>query len=94
MENLIIASVIILVCLVNIAMTYEAILKIRQFNRVMNANFEIHQEWLFNQLYTMAPGKILRPDEVEEDSHSESAKVYNPNTDPMSEFRGLKNDWF
>ena len=94
MENLIIGSIVILICLVNIAMTYEAILKIRQFNRVMNANFKTQQEWLFKQLYTMAPGKVLRPDEVEEDSHSEPAKVYNPSKDPMGEFQGKKNDWF
>jgi hypothetical protein len=52
-----------------------------------------HQQWLFNQLYSMAPGKVLKPDEIEE-VKSQPAKVINPNKDPMNEFNGKKTDYF
>lgn len=55
--------------------------------------FQLHQDWLFNQLYTMAPGKVLKPDEIEEEVENMPAVVINPNKDPMNEFNGKMNDW-
>lgn len=60
----------------------------RQFN-----DMEKHQEWLFNQLYAIKPGAVLRPEETEEKIESKPAFVYSPTEDPMSEFTGLKEDW-
>lgn len=54
---------------------------------------EKHQEWLFEQLYSMAPGKVLKPDEGEPKEASKPAVVYNPSKDPMREFNGTMNDW-
>lgn len=51
------------------------------------------QDWLFNQLYTIAPGKVLRPDEIEPKEESKKAVVINRNRDPMNEFTGKKDDW-
>ncbi|MGE3608017.1 MAG: hypothetical protein AB7I27_00415 [Bacteriovoracaceae bacterium] len=53
-----------------------------------------HENWLFNQLYSMSPGKVLKPDETEEKVTNQPAKVVNPNKDPMNEFNGTKSDWF
>lgn len=52
-----------------------------------------HQEWLFNQLYSLGPGKVLRPDELEEKVVNLPGKVINPNKDPYAEFKGKKDDW-
>lgn len=53
-----------------------------------------HENWLFNQLYSMSPGKVLKPDETEQKVVNQPAKVINPNKDPMNEFNGTKSDWF
>lgn len=56
--------------------------------------FTTHQNWLFNQLYSMAPGKVLLPDEFAPDEEEKPAIVINTNRDPMNEFNGKKDDWF
>jgi hypothetical protein len=53
-----------------------------------------NQEWLFHQLYALAPGKVMKPDEVAPEEKSKPAKIYNPNKDPMREFTGKMDDWF
>jgi hypothetical protein len=52
-----------------------------------------HQDWLFEQLYSMAPGKVLKPDEVATEATAKVAYVYSPTKDPMSEFNGMKDDF-
>lgn len=52
-----------------------------------------HQAWLFDQLYNMAPGKVLKPNETEEESEETPAVVIHTNRDPMNEFKGKKDDW-
>jgi hypothetical protein len=53
-----------------------------------------NQEWLFHQLYALAPGKVMKPDEVAPEEKSKPAMIYNPNKDPMREFTGKMDDWF
>lgn len=53
-----------------------------------------HQKWLFDQLYSLAPGKVLEPDEIEEKVLHFPAKIIHPSRDPMNEFNGKKDDWF
>lgn len=67
---------------------------ILNFRLDMTSKLQAHQDWLFNQLYTMAPGKVLKPDEIEPTEENKPATVYNPSKDPMNEFQGKKNDWF
>ena len=52
-----------------------------------------HQEWLFNQLYSLAPGKVVKPEDLAPEEESRPAEVYNPNKDPMREFKGKMNDF-
>lgn len=66
----------------------------KQIRNEARKDLQAHQDWLFNQLYTMAPGKVLKPDEVEPEESSEPATVYIPAKDPMLEFKGKKSDWF
>ena len=73
---------------------YQNLLELRESYKLTTKNLQYHQDWLFNQLYSMSPGKVLKPDEIEEKVESMPATVYNPNKDPMSEFTGKKNDWF
>lgn len=54
---------------------------------------EAHEKWLFNQLYSMAPGKVLEPEAREEVVEERPATVYSPDADPMSEFTGIRDDW-
>jgi hypothetical protein len=71
--------------------------EIQAFKRSYREDMREHEMWLFNQLYSMAPGKVLKPDEVDESTDkmkSRAAKVYNPNKDPMNEFNGKKTDYF
>lgn len=56
-------------------------------------DMEAHEAWLFKQLYSMAPGKVLEPDAREEVAQARPATVYSPEKDPMSEFTGGKDDW-
>jgi hypothetical protein len=58
-----------------------------------NKRFKKHQEWLFEQLYSIAPGKVLKPDEVEPVDQSKPATVTHPSRDPMNEFNGTMEDW-
>lgn len=55
--------------------------------------WKAHQEWLFNQLYNMAPGKVLKPDEIMEETETKPATVFSPTEDPMAEFTGERDDW-
>lgn len=57
------------------------------------ADLQKHQEWLFEQLYSMSPGKVLKPDEIAEEVENKPAIVINKNRDPMNEFNGSKDDW-
>jgi hypothetical protein len=52
-----------------------------------------HQDWLFNQLYSMSPGKVLKPDEVEPVSKGKPATVIHTSRDPYNEFNGKMDDW-
>lgn len=67
--------------------------EIRASRKLQREDLQMHQEWLFNQLYALGPGKVLRPDEFEPKAEAAPAKVYSPVEDPMSEFTGLKDDW-
>lgn len=60
---------------------------------IARAMQEAHQDWLFNQLYTMAPGKVLKPDEIEPKTVSKKATIINRGQDPYNEFNGRKDDW-
>jgi hypothetical protein len=80
--------------IVVLALLHEATGEIRALRKLMKHDLKKHQEWLFKQLYTMAPGKVLRPDEeAPYTKESEKAVVINPNRDPMSEFNGLRDDF-
>lgn len=68
--------------------------KVRKSETRLVKTLQMHQNWLFNQLYTMAPGKVLRPDEEEDKEESAPAKVIHTSRDPMNEFNGKKSDWF
>lgn len=57
------------------------------------AALEKHQKWLFEQLYSVSPGKVLAPDELEPEEVSAPATVYSPTEDPMSEFNGMRDDF-
>ena len=96
MEKAIVISLVVLGLfnLVLMAMIYDLMVKVNSLNNQMTSNFKNLKEWLFNQLYTMAPGKVLRPDEVEEMPVKQPAKIYNPANDPMREFKDGLNDWF
>lgn len=74
-------------------MTYESIKEIRALRKLLKRDLQDHQEWLFHQLYSMAPGKVLKPDEKEEKLESRPAKVIHMNRDPMGEFTGKLDDW-
>ena len=96
MEKAIVISLVVLGLfnLVLMAMIYDLMVKVNEQSRKLSTSFKSHEDWLFNQLYTMAPGKVLRPDEVEEMLVKQPAKVYNPSKDPMREFKDGLNDWF
>lgn len=80
--------------MVMIAMIYEGIKETRALRKLLKRDLEKHQEWLFNQLYAMAPGKVLMPEEIEPEEKSLPAVVTHPSRDPMNEFNGKKSDWF
>lgn len=68
--------------------------EVNALKKHMGQEIDIQNQWLFKQLYAMAPGKVLAPDEVEEKGEVVAkAEVYSPTKDPMSEFNGKKNDW-
>lgn len=50
------------------------------------------QDWLFNQLYSIAPGKVLRPEEKESEMPRKAVVIHH-SRDPMNEFNGKKDDW-
>jgi hypothetical protein len=60
---------------------------------IIREDEKIRQEWLFEQLYRQTPGKVLKPDEIENSKKIIPAKVYSPSKDPMSEFSGERDDW-
>lgn len=72
---------------------HEIIGEIRAMRKLLKKDMQNHQDWLFNQLYTIAPGKVLRPDEIEPKEESKKAVVINRNRDPMREFDGGLDDW-
>lgn len=92
-HNIALALLTILIGVI-VALSHEMIKEIRTLRKLLKHDIQSQSEWLFNQLYSIAPGKVLRPDEVEEDSASKPAKVINPNKDPMNEFSGKKTDYF
>jgi hypothetical protein len=75
------------------AMCHEAIGEIRALRRLLKHDLRMHQDWLFEQLYSMAPGKVLKPDEEPEESADMPAYVYSPTEDAMAEFTGDRDDW-
>lgn len=82
-----------LVSALTFVMCHEMIGEIRALRKVLKRDLSQHQEWLFDQLYSMAPGKVLKPDEIEPEEVSKPAVVIHPSRDPMNEFNGKKNDW-
>ncbi len=66
---------------------------IDELGEAMEKSIALQSEWLFNQLYSIAPGKVLKPDEIEPESSDVVASVYKPSKDGMSEFTGHKEDW-
>lgn len=79
-----------------LALTYLQIKLTRTINGIkadLLSAQKAQNDWLFNQLYSMAPGKVLRPDEVEEKAVSKPAKIIHTSRDPMNEFSGKLDDW-
>lgn len=81
--------------LVSVITAFIFVLKeIHDSRNQMRRDLQNHQYWLFNQLYSMSPGKVLKPDELIEETDSGPAEVIHTSRDPMNEFNGRKNDWF
>lgn len=72
---------------------HEIIREIRSLRKLLKKDLQHHQDWLFEQLYSMSPGKVLKPDEIAEEVENKPAIVINKNRDPMNEFNGSKDDW-
>lgn len=72
---------------------HEMIGEIRALRRLLKKDMQEHQDWLFNQLYNMAPGKVLKPNEAEPESEDVPAVVIHTNRDPYNEFKGKRDDW-
>ena len=51
------------------------------------------QDWLFRSLYTINQG-VLLPDVAPQEIKREKATVYNPEDDPMREFKEGLDDYF
>jgi uncharacterized UBP type Zn finger protein len=75
------------------AMIYESIKETRALRKLLKRDLETHQNWLFEQLYAIAPGKVLMPEELAPELKSQPAIITSPKIDPMSEFTGDKDDW-
>ena len=60
--------------------------------KALKGDMQKHQDWLFEQLCRIAPGKVLLPEQ--EESEEVGAVVVNPKDNPMNEFNGQKTDWF
>jgi hypothetical protein len=91
---LLLLAFLILIAVVSLmVVSVEHINELRALRKLLKHDLKTHQDWLFHQLYAMAPGKVLKPDELEPEVKPSPAKVYNPNKDPMREFTGKQNDW-
>lgn len=82
------------------AMIYYHLITIREARQARDEhikNLRELQAWLFDQLYNMAPGKVLKPNETEGDliifRESKPAVVIHTSRDPMNEFKGKRDDW-
>lgn len=60
--------------------------------KALKSDMQKHQDWLFEQLCRIAPGKVLLPEQ--EEGEEVGAVVINPKDNPMNEFNGQKTDWF
>lgn len=91
-ERIIVCSVILIVVfgIALFAVLMNEIISLKDFINVQNRK---HQKWLFDQLYAIAPGKVLLPDEKEAEAENKPATVYIPENDPYAEFKGIKDDW-
>lgn len=70
------------------------ITKEHELTRLHIANlYNMQTEWLFNQLYNIAPGKVLKPDEEVTESKPVHVKVIHKSRDPMREFDGGIDDF-
>jgi hypothetical protein len=89
---IVLGQIALLWCFVKIS---KEMLRLHEWNiKILRTEMNVQSNWLFNQLYAMAPGKVLRPDETEEEQAYEPATVYNPNKDPMKLVKGELSDWF
>lgn len=64
-----------------------------QMVRELKGSTNHQTNWLFEQLCNQTPGKIKLPNEIEEDSTNEPAKVYSPSEDPLNKLSGQVSDW-
>lgn len=93
-------TIILLVVMAVVAIVVQ-IMDYKRSERQTKAMLEYHKasrasqdQWLFEQLYSMAPGKVLKPDEpIEESEENVPATVIHTSRDPMNEFKGKKDDW-
>ena len=66
---------------------------VRKMRKLYDEKLQKVQDWAFKEIHEINPG-ILEPDSViEKKEKSIPATVYNPNTDPMGEFKGVRDDW-
>lgn len=82
------------VLILGIALAWFIDHKIYMAKHQARMDLEKHQEWLFDQLYSLAPGKVSKPDELQPTETSRPAVVIHTSRDPMNEFNGKKDDWF
>lgn len=76
-----------------ILQNHELKKEIRTLRKLGMRDMKAHQDWLFIQLYSMSPGKVLMPNEIEPENTGAPALIINRARDPMNEFNGQKNDW-
>jgi len=93
--NYVIVLLVALIVFVSLVLVgiVETIKEIRALRKLLKCDLDAHQTWLFNQLYSLWPGRILKPDELEPEVKSEKAIVINRARDPMNEFNGQRDDW-
>lgn len=65
--------------------------KIGNLFKHINQNTKDQNEWLFKSLYTIDHGVKKPLDKTE--NVKRKAVIYNPNKDPMSEFKGTLDDY-
>lgn len=94
MEELKISIYVIMCCFIVFGfIAYSFILgEIKEARDELQNDLQKHQDWLFEQLCRIAPGKVLLPEQ--EESAEVGAVVVNPKDNPMNEFNGKKTDWF